>query len=55
MVFRAIKCEDGNLCCPFRIDSGDDVDFAGYNEPAAAYEGHLLLCDKWSKGETDNG
>lgn len=45
MVFRATK---GDTCCPWRCDvSGGELDMRGYNDPAAAYEGHLRLCREW--------
>jgi hypothetical protein len=50
MVFVAKPAEDGDYrCCPFRMVSGEDVDFAGYNDAEEAYKGHLAMCEKWSR------
>jgi hypothetical protein len=46
MVFKAKK-SDG-FCCPYIIENGEDIDFAGYNDPKEAYDGHLTMCKKWS-------
>lgn len=47
MVFRARKSR--RKCCPFEINVQKEVDFMGYETAAKATEGHLLLCEKWSK------
>lgn len=49
MVFKAKPAPAGlgAICCPWRIDSGTEVDFAGYNSPDDAREGHYALCEKW--------
>jgi len=47
MVFPASKSD--NPCCPWTIESGVNIDFAGYNDPGLAYEGHLAMCDKWCR------
>lgn len=47
MVFKAKKSKF--KCCPYKISSGNNIDFAGYNKPEDAYNGHLILCQKWSK------
>lgn len=47
MVFKAIKAKEIS-CCPFRMDSGSELDFAGYNTPEEAFSGHLKLCRKWA-------
>lgn len=47
MVFKAKKST--LKCCPYRIISGEDIDFGGYNKPEEASEGHMKLCRKWSK------
>lgn len=46
MVFKAAKSKDP--CCPFRMVSGSELDFAGYNTAKDAYRGHLRLCKKWA-------
>jgi len=50
MVFKAEKMPK-NLCpvCPYRIANSQELDFLGYNDPLAAYKGHLKLCNKWSR------
>lgn len=48
MVFKAVK-ETEPSCCPYRMDSGSNVDFDGYNEPEEAFAGHMKMCNKWSK------
>lgn len=47
MVFEAIKTEDE--CCPYRQESGSEVDFDSYNDAGEAREGHMKMCKKWSK------
>lgn len=48
MVFKAV--ESGDKCCPFTaLFMEGEVDFNGYNDPGEAFEGHIKLCNKWSK------
>lgn len=47
MVFHAKESDD--KCCPFRMKSSGDIDFAGYNESEEAFKGHYKMCLKWSK------
>ena len=47
MVFKAKK--SNKKCCPYEIIVSKDVDMQGYNEADKAREGHLKLCNKWSK------
>ena len=46
MVFKAVKTKD--KCCPYRMVSGEDTDFRGYNTRDEATVGHYKLCKKWS-------
>jgi hypothetical protein len=59
MVFKAklFKIKKGSkTCCPYRQVSGGSVDCVGYNRPEEAFEGHMKLCEKWSRiGEEDAG
>jgi hypothetical protein len=48
MVFRAKRSKD-NACCPWEQESGESLDFAPYNDPAEALEGHMRLCRKWAE------
>ncbi len=50
MVFRAKPREDAEaaLCCPWEIDSGQDIDMEGYNTAGDAYAGHMAMCEKWA-------
>ena len=52
MVFKAVrsikKGKDACKACPFQIESGNNIDGNGYNEPDKAYEGHLKLCNKYA-------
>lgn len=48
MVFKAVK-DSKHLCCPWKIDSGNEVDFSGYNTAEDAYKGHMKLLKKYSK------
>jgi hypothetical protein len=34
-------------CCPWVMKCPEDVDFEGYNAPQDAYDGHIMLCEKW--------
>ena len=54
MVFRAAQAPGGaeEECCIYRMADGMEVDMAGYNNPRDAYEGHLEMCEKWSKKTT---
>lgn len=47
MVFKAKRSQD--KCCPWRIKSGEDIDFDGYNSAEEAYKGHLSMCKKYAK------
>jgi len=48
MVYKSLKSE--NLCCEYEADiSSGDLDMNGYNSAKAAYQGHIALCNKWSK------
>jgi len=47
MVFVAKKTN--HKCCPYVIESGHEIDMAGYNSPELAYKGHMRLCNKWFK------
>ena len=46
MVFKAVKSKF--KCCPYEQNSGEYVDFEGYNTAEEAYKGHLKMCNKWS-------
>ncbi len=46
MVFKARRSK--NKCCPWEV-SGSELDYAPYNDADSAYEGHLKLCQKWSR------
>lgn len=35
-------------CCPYVAKRWKDLDFAGYNDAGAAYQGHLKMVKKWS-------
>lgn len=49
MVFKAEKeSKDDAQCCPYRIIVSEEMDMDGYNDPAAAYKGHLKLCKRWA-------
>lgn len=48
MVFKAKKSD--HKCCPWEMESGSHVDMVGYNDPGLAMIGHLMACEKWSKG-----
>lgn len=46
MVFKAKK---GQECCPWIQKSGESEDFDSYNTDKEAREGHMKMCNKWSK------
>lgn len=48
MVFRAIPSPE-TPCCPWKMQSGSDLDFVGYDNARDAYEGHLTMCSKWEE------
>jgi len=48
MVFRAVY-DPENGCCPWRMESGDDLDFDGYNDAGDAFRGHMAMCAKWAR------
>lgn len=55
MVFVASEeTEDVRGCCPYRQESGDCVDFAGYNSSDDAFHGHNEMCLKWSGAESEH-
>jgi hypothetical protein len=45
MVFPAESADD--RCCPWRMSSGAEIDFAGYANQGDAAEGHEAMCRKW--------
>jgi hypothetical protein len=47
MVFKAQKST--SKCCPYKADVSEEIDMEGYNDSGDAYQGHLKLCEKWSK------
>lgn len=48
MVFKATASAADQQCCPFSMESGENVDFEGYNDPAEARCGHMRMCDKYA-------
>lgn len=52
MVFPARPATDANRCCPWRMASVAELDFAGYNDPVGATRGHLEMCAKWAQKES---
>ena len=48
MVFKATK-DTENICCPWKMDRSPYVEMDGYTTAADAYQGHLKLCEKYSK------
>lgn len=48
MVFKAKRAPKDRQCCPWQMTSGSNLDFLGYNDPAAALKGHMKLCRKWA-------
>ena len=51
-LFETMVFEAGTVCkcgCGQPEIAGDELDFEGYNEVAAATEGHMRLCAKWAK------
>ena len=47
MVFKAKKSKHG--CCAYVQKNGNNIDFAGYNKPTDAYNGHMKFIRKYSK------
>lgn len=55
MVFKAVKRKPQNkedTCCPFKIESGSNVDEKWYKTAEEALKGHYKLCNKWSNSLT---
>ena len=49
MVFLAKKMtKNGCDACPFRIESGNNIDEKWYKTSKEAYQGHYKLCSKYS-------
>ena len=48
MVFPAERVDGVPKCCPWVMADGQDLDFVGYNDAAAAYIGHLEMCERWA-------
>lgn len=50
MVFKAEKMPEDIGCgaCPFKIESGSNIDFEGYNDAKEAYKGHMKMCRKYA-------
>lgn len=51
MVFKATNAPGGphEECCLYRQLDGREVAFHGYNNPRDAYEGHMAMCEEWSR------
>lgn len=52
MVFKAKKVE-GRSCCPYEVADYTELDFAGYNTPEDAYDGHMEMCEKYLNHKTE--
>lgn len=50
MVFVAEKSKE--KCCPFIQESGNNLDFEGYNSAESAMKGHMKMCKKWARRKT---
>lgn len=49
MVFKAIRAPaNERQCCPWRHESGENIDFEGYNDAALANAGHEEMVAKWA-------
>lgn len=53
MVFSAKPLE--GACCQFVMADATEVDAAGYSDPIEARDGHMRLCEKWSRVEAQEG
>ncbi len=50
MVFKAIPLSDDECGgCEYGIESGSNLDFAGYKTAKEAREGHLAMCAIWDR------
>lgn len=49
MVFEAQHIPD--QCCEWRQQTGENIDFCGYNDPISATKGHYLMCEKYNSKE----
>lgn len=47
MVFKARKSK--HKCCPYEIESGNEIDFIGCNDSEEAFKNHYKLCKRWSR------
>lgn len=47
MAFRAER--SNHKCCPWKQQTGSDLDMEGYNDADAAFQGHMAMCLKWAK------
>lgn len=47
MVFKAKK--SSTTCCPWRMESGHELDSKRYATPDAAAKGHEAFCKKWER------
>lgn len=55
MVFRAVPQTGAPCGCPFVQESGENIDFEGYNDPDDAREGHLRFVEKYAAGVPAHG
>jgi hypothetical protein len=46
MVFHAVK--DQSKCCPYRQESGEDLEMRRYAKADDAYEGHMKLIEEYA-------
>ena len=55
IVFKAKPADDECDACPYIVaDFGDTLEEQGYNNGREAYNGHIALCEKWSKISADS-
>ena len=43
-------CDCGEDCGSRAVADWSNIDFDGYNTPAAAQAGHMAMCEKWAHG-----
>jgi len=49
MVFKAMKSKE--VCCPWRMAGGSELDFEGYNDPGDACRGHMCMVEKYGRSK----
>lgn len=49
MVFLAKRNRPDSRCCPWIVADHQELQLEEYNDPKAAYDGHMRICAEWDR------